>query len=256
MSAQTVLSHTEGEICVITLNRPQVRNAIDIATMRRLGEVFAAAEADRDVRVVVVTGAGEVAFSAGGDMREMREQPSLVDGDIDMQVWQDVLGRIERSHKPVIAAVRGYAFGGGTELAMACHMRVCSDDAQFGQTEIRHDHLPGAGGTQRLPRLIPLGVAYELLLTGDALPAQEAYRLGFVSHVWPAEALLANTLALARRIASRAPVVVRYTMEAIHAGLNGSLETGLRLERAMAALVMETSPAQTGLKNFVEKVRA
>lgn len=257
MSAtDTITTRMDDSVRIITINRPRVRNAIDTATMRALGVAVDAAEADAAVRVVIITGAGDIAFSAGGDMAEMRQSPSLIACDLDMRIWQDVLGRIERLTKPVIAAVNGYAYGGGTELAMACHIRVCGDGAQFGQTEIRHDHLPGAGGTQRLPRLIPLSAAYELLLTGDSLDAAGALRLGLVSHVWPKADMLANAIALAKRIAQRSPIAVRYTLEAVAAGLNGSLETGLRIERAMAALVMESGAAQAGLDNFVEKARA
>ncbi|HKU97255.1 MAG TPA: enoyl-CoA hydratase/isomerase family protein [Vineibacter sp.] len=254
MSAtDTILTRMDESVRIITINRPRVRNAIDTATMRALGEVVATAEADAAARVLIITGAGDIAFSAGGDMAEMRQSPSLIACDLDMRVWQDTLGRIERLTKPVIAAVNGYAYGGGTELAMACHIRVCGDTAQFGQTEIRHDHLPGAGGTQRLPRLIPLSAAYELLLTGDSLDAAGAYRLGLVSHVWPTADMLSKAIALAKRIAQRSPIAVQYTLEAVAAGLNGSLETGLRIERAMAALVMESGSAQAGLNNFLGK---
>jgi enoyl-CoA hydratase/carnithine racemase len=209
----------------------------------------AAAGADETIRALVITGAGDIAFSAGGDMKEM-QNTSALGSDRDTGPWWETLGRIERAGIPVIAAVNGYAFGGGTELAMACHIRMCSDNAQFGQTEIRHDHLPGAGGTQRLPRLIPLSAAYELLLTGDALSAADALRLGLVSRVTTRQDLLPEAIALARRIAARSRIVVQYTLEAIREGLAGPLEQGLRLERALAALVMESAEAQQGLKTF------
>jgi len=253
-SKQTILSDREGPVALITINRPQARNAMDVATVRRLGEAVAAAQADEAVRAAVITGAGDVAFSAGGDMKEMRNSSAL-GSDRDTLAWEETLGRIERSSIPVIAAVNGYAFGGGTELAMACHIRICSDAAQFGQTEIRHDHLPGAGGTQRLPRLIPLSAAYELLLTGDALSAADALRLGLVSRVTRREALLPEAVALARRIAERSRTVVRYTLESIREGLAGPLAQGLRLERALAALVMESAEAQQGLEQFARRSR-
>jgi enoyl-CoA hydratase len=247
--SDTILSARDGPVGLVTINRPEARNAMDVATVRRLGEAVAAAEADETIRAIVVTGAGDIAFSAGGDMKEMRGTSAL-GSDRDTRPWQETLGRIERAGIPVIAAVNGYAFGGGTELAMACHIRLCSDNAQFGQTEIRHDHLPGAGGTQRLPRLIPLSAAYELLLTGDALSAADALRLGLVSRVTTRENLLPEAIGLARRIAARSRVVVQYTLEAIREGLAGPLEQGLRLERALAALVMESAEAQQGLKTF------
>ncbi len=245
----TILSARDGPVGLVTINRPQARNAMDVATVHRLGEAVAAVETDETIRAIVITGAGDIAFSAGGDMKEMQDTSAL-GSDRDTRAWRETLGRIERAGIPVIAAVNGYAFGGGTELAMACHIRLCSDNAQFGQTEIRHDHLPGAGGTQRLPRLIPLSAAYELLLTGDALSAADALRLGLVSRVTTRQDLLPEAIGLARRIAARSRVVVQYTLEAIREGLAGPLEQGLRLERALAALVMESDEAQRGLKTF------
>jgi enoyl-CoA hydratase len=169
--------------------------------------------------------------------------------------WQDTLERIERSPKPVIAAINGYAYGGGTELAMACHLRVASEDAKLGQPEIALDHIPGGGGTQRLPRLVPIGIAYEYLLTGEPIPAVDAHRIGLVNHVWAKAELMPNTLALASRIAQRGPVAVRYTLEAVREGLNAPLSVGLRLERALAGLVLESDEARAGLEAFLSKRR-
>jgi enoyl-CoA hydratase len=222
--------------------------------MRQLGAMVDEIAEDSAIRVVVVTGAGDIAFSAGGDMSEMITFSPLK-ADVLMATWQETLERIERSPKPVIAAINGFALGGGTELAMACHIRVASDDAKFGQPEIALDHLPGAGGTQRLPRLIPLGIAYEYLLTGDPIPAADAHRLGLVNHVWPKTEFMARTLAFAERLAARAPVAVRCTLEAIREGLNGPLAVGLRLERALAGLVLESDEARAGLEAFLSKRR-
>ena len=249
MAGPTILREDDGTVSVITLNRPEKRNAIDVATMRLLGEVVQGVIDDPAQRVMVITGAGDVAFSAGGDMREMLEHSPLSSDQV-MVAWQDTQRVIERSVKPLIAAVNGYAYGGGTEIAMACHIRVAAETAKFGQTEIAHDHIPGGGGTQRLPRLLPLGVAYEHLLTGDPISAQDAWRLGFVNHVWPADELMPNALALARRIAERSKVAVGYTMEAVRDGLQGPLDAGLRLERALASLVSESKDHDTGIERF------
>lgn len=254
MSEPTILRHDEGRVAVLTINRPRVRNAMDIAAMRLLGEECARAGTDAAIRVIVITGAGDVAFSAGGDMAEMITFTPLA-SDTVMDVWQTTLERIERSPKPVIAAINGYAYGGGTELAMACHIRVAADTAKLGQPEIALDHLPGSGGTQRLPRLIPLGIAYEYLLTGDAIPAQDAHRLGLVNHVWPKAELMERALALAERIAERGPVAVRFTLEAVREGLKGPLDAGLRLERALSGLVLESDEARKGLEQFLAKKR-
>lgn len=254
MTEPNILRQDHGRVAVLTINRPRIRNAIDTATMRQLGAAVGAIAEDSAIRVVVVTGAGDIAFSAGGDMSEMISFSPLK-ADVLMESWQQTLERVERSPKPVIAAINGFALGGGTELAMACHIRVASDDAKLSQPEIALDHLPGAGGTQRLPRLIPLGIADEYLLTGDPIPAVDAHRLGLVNHVWPKAEFMARTLALAERLALRAPVAVRCTLEAIREGLSGPLSVGLRLERALAGLVLESDEARAGLEAFLSKRR-
>jgi enoyl-CoA hydratase len=252
MSEPTILRRDHGRVAVVTVNRPAVLNALDIPTIRLLSREIAAIGEDPSVRVVVLTGAGDRAFSAGGDIAEMATMAGLATDHV-MAAWQATLETIGRSPKPVIAAINGYAYGGGTEVAMACHIRVASADARLGQPEILLDHIPGAGGTQRLPRLVPLGLAYEYLLTGDAIPAAEAHRIGLVNHVWPTTELMVRSLELAERIAERSPTAVRLTMEAIRDGLAGSLETGLRLERALASLVLESEEARTGLQSFLAK---
>ncbi len=252
MTEASILRENHKSVAVLIINRPHVHNALDIATMRALGEAIGDLDRDEGTRVIVITGAGDIAFSAGGDIAEMTTFSPLR-ADALMQEWQDTLERIERSVKPVIAAVNGYAYGGGTELAMACHIRVASEDARFGQPEITLGHIPGAGGTQRLPRLVPVGIAYEYLLTGEPIAAEHAYRIGLVNYVWPKADLLPNTLALASKIAERGPVAVRYTLEAIRAGLNAPLPVGLRLERALAGLVLESAEAKAGLDAFLKK---
>jgi enoyl-CoA hydratase/carnithine racemase len=248
-----ILRENRGPVAILWLNRPAKRNAVTTRMMWRLGELLHECLADRRIRAVVIAGKGRH-FSAGGDMHEMRGM-SVLETDDTMVAWQTNLERIERATKPVIAAVHGAAFGGGTELAMACHIRVCSESARFAQTEIALDHLPGGGGTQRLPRLVPLSFAYEHLLLGEPIPAVEARRIGLVNHVWPDDELLDRAVDLGRRIARRGPVAVRYTMEAVRVGLQGQLDAGMRLERAMAALVNESYEAKEGMRAFFESGR-
>jgi enoyl-CoA hydratase len=255
MSEPTILRRSEGPVSILTINRPEVLNALDIPTVRLIGDAVAAIGEDPSARVIVISGAGDRAFSAGGDIDEMATMAGLAT-DTVMGEWQRSLEVIARSPKPVIAAVNGYAYGGGTELAMACHIRVAAADASFGQPEIALDHVPGAGGTQRLPRLIPLTLAYEYLLTGDPIPAAEAHRIGLVSHVWPAAELMPKAIRLAQRIAERSPTAVRLTMEAVRDGLAGPLDTGLRLERALAALALESEEAKAGLQRFLARRKA
>ncbi len=252
--ADSILRRDEGAVTVLTLNRPEVRNAMDTAMIRRLGQMVTALGEEPAVRVVVIAGAGEKAFSAGGDMDEMLTYDALK-GDRIMEAWQWGLEQIERSPKPVIAAIHGYAYGGGTELAMACHLRLAREDAKLGQTEIALDHIPGGGGTQRLPRLIPTGIAVEYLLTGDPIPAEAAWRLGLVNHVWPKARFWEEVMALAARIAGRSPTAVRYTLDCIREGLRGPPENGQRLERALASLVMESAEARDGIAAFLARKR-
>lgn len=255
MGQPTVLQGEQGRVAIVTLNRPAVLNALDIQTITLLGQIVAAIRGNPKMHAIVLTGAGDRAFSAGGDIAEMATRSGLVTDRI-IAAWQDTLETIARSPKPVIAAINGYAYGGGTELAMACHIRVASEDAALGQPEILLDHIPGAGGTQRLPRLVPLGLAYEYLLTGDAIPAAEAHRIGLVNHVWPTAELMQRSIRLAERIAERSPVAVSMTMDAVRDGSAGPLDSGLRLERALASLVLESEEAAAGMRNFLAKRKA
>ncbi|MBT5415298.1 MAG: enoyl-CoA hydratase/isomerase family protein [Rhodospirillaceae bacterium] len=255
MTEPTILRRDDGAVAVLTLNRPKKLNALDIPSVDLLIRHLREIAADKAVRAIVLTGAGERAFSAGGDMSEMAEQPTAFTTDQVMTTWQEATRLLEHSLKPTICAVRGYAYGGGTELAIACHIRVAAEDARFGQTEIVHDHIPGGGGTQRLPRLIPLNLAYEYLFTGDPIPAAEAHRIGLVNHVWPADELMERTMALARRIAERSPNALAYTIEAVREGLDMPLESGMRLERALASIAQESNEAQAGFRAFLAKKR-
>ena len=254
MSEPTLLREDRGTVAVLTINRPQVRNAINTGTMGRLEAEVRNIARDDAIRVIVLTGAGDIAFSAGGDMKQMQEFSPL-SSDLEMDVWQTGLEAIERSPKPVICAINGVAFGGGTEIAMACQIRVAVEGAKLGQTEIALDHLPGGGGTQRLPRLVPTGFAYEHLLTGEPIDAADAHRVGLVNHVWPRSEFMDRTMDLAGRIAARSPVAVRYTLDAIRDGLNAPLSVGMRLERALASIVLSGDDAQQGLNEFFKDGR-
>lgn len=254
MSAPKLLQATQGNVTTLTINRPEVRNAIDTETMHLIEDAVRILGREDETRVIVLTGSGDIAFSAGGDMKEMQTFSAL-SGDQMMAVWQTGLDVIEKSRKPVICAINGFAYGGGTEIAMACHIRVAVEGAKLGQTEVALDHLPGGGGTQRLPRLVPLGFAYEHLLTGEPIDAVDALRVGLVNHVWSREVFAQQTADLAGRIAARAPVAVQYTLDAVRDGLNGSLSTGMRLERALASIVLSSDDAQKGLQDFFTKKR-
>ena len=255
MSNSKLLCTIEGDIATLRINRPEVCNAVDIETMRTIETTMRSMRGDDQVRVIVLTGTGDIAFSSGGDMKEM-QQFSAMQGDRLMEAWQCGLDAIETSPKPVICAINGLAYGGGTEIAMACHIRVAVEGASLGQTEIALDHLPGAGGTQRLPRLVPLGFAYEHLLTGEPIDAMDAYRVGLINHVWPPDRFAERTMELARRIAQRSPVAVRYTLDAVREGLKSPLSVGLRLERALASIVMEGADAQRGFDAFFARRRS
>ena len=254
MSDSKLLCAVEDGIATLRINRPEVHNAVDLETMGLIESTMRSMRGDDRVRVIVLTGAGDAAFSSGGDMKEMQSFSAMT-GDRLMEAWQAGLDAIETSPKPVICAINGLAYGGGTEIAMACHIRVAVEGASLGQTEIALDHLPGAGGTQRLPRLVPLGFAYEHLLTGEPIDAADAHRVGLVNHVWTRETFAERTVDLARRIAARSPDAVRYTLDAVREGLKSPLSVGLRLERALASMVIEGADARRGLDDFFAKRR-
>jgi enoyl-CoA hydratase len=214
---QHLLYSNQGSITTITVNRPSVRNALNVATIDELGSAFEQAKSDPAVRVVILTGAGEKAFAAGADITEIARLDEA-GGTAFSRRGQLVFDAIETLGKPVIAAVNGYALGGGCELAMACTVRIASDSAVFGQPEVKLGLIPGYGGTQRLPRLVGKSRALILLLTGEPVPAAEALRLGLVDAVVPAAALLSTVEALATQIAANAPLAVKYCIEAVNRG--------------------------------------
>jgi enoyl-CoA hydratase len=252
MSFENILFEIREPLAIVTLNRPRVLNALNRATFNELETAFTELGASESVRAILLTGAGEKAFAAGADIQELTSL-SATEGQQLAARGQRVFELIESCGKPVIACVNGFALGGGCELAMACTLRLASESAKFGQPEVKLGLLPGYGGSQRLPRLIGTGAALKLLLTGEIISAAEAQRIGLVEEVVPAAELfpLAEKLALA--IAANAPVAVRYTIAAVHGGMNLPLREALDLEAAYFGLCCATEDKAEGTRAFLEK---
>jgi enoyl-CoA hydratase len=252
VSYQTIRHETGDGIATLTLNRPDVHNAMNDVMRGELTRCFTELATDDDVRVIVVTGAGERAFSAGADIREfVAPQPATRYREQRRRL--DFRQAMDRCPQPIVAAIRGFALGGGLELALACDIRIAGDDAQLGLTEVNLAIIPGGGGTQRLPRLVGRGKALEMILTGARLPAAEALRIGLVERVVPAAEVLSSAQALARSLADKAPVALRYAKEAVVKGLELSLADGLRLEGDLSTLLRTTEDRVEGAKAFLEK---
>lgn len=251
----SILYEKKGEVVLITLNRPEAMNAIDPETAEELSRAFMDFREDREALVAILTGAGDRAFSAGADVKKMValwHGWSVADARENF-LRGDYFSSLSSLSKPTIAAVNGFALGGGLEMAMACDLRVAAESATFGLTEVRLGLMPGRGGTQRLSRLIGLGRAMELILTGERIDAKEALRIGLVSRVVPGEKLLSAAEELARTIASRGPVAVRFAKEAIQRGYDMTLDQGLALENLLAILVRQTEDSKEGAAAFREK---
>lgn len=238
-------------VATVTLNRPDQLNALNRRVVAELGGAFRRAKADEAVRGVIVTGAGDRAFAAGADIAEFADMDALGGHRLAL-AGQAVLGQIEAMSKPVVAAVNGFALGGGCELAMACHLRVASEGALFGQPEVGLGLIPGYGGTQRLPRLVGRGIAAELLLTGDRITAQRAYEVGLVNRVAPAEALLGVAKELVLAIASKAPLAVAFALQALRAA-EGPLAHGLAQEAALFGQCCATDDFAEGVGAFLNR---
>ena len=252
MSYTAIRYEVDDGLATVTMNRPDVHNAMNDAMRRELTEVFTKLVTDDTVRVVVVTGEGERAFSAGADIREFVDVGGIT-GYREHRKRLDFRQAMDRCPQPIIAAIRGYAFGGGLEMALACDIRIASDDAQLGLTEVNLAIIPGGGGTQRLPRLLGRGKALEMILTGARIKADEALRLGLVERVVPAAELRKAALDFARTIADKAPIALRYAKEAVVKGLELPLADGLRLEGDLSALLRTTEDRLEGAKAFLEK---
>jgi enoyl-CoA hydratase len=249
---ETILYAADEHVATVTLNRPDVLNAQNDTLRRELYDVFTALMTDDGVKVVVITGAGDRAFSAGADIREFVEPASPVQLR-ERRKRIEYRSVMERCAQPIIAAINGFALGGGLELALACDIRVAAENATLGLTEIDLAIIPGGGGTQRLPRLVGRGKALEMILTGARIPAAEALRIGLVERVVPKGEALAAATELARTIAAKAPIALRYAKEAVVKGLGMALEDGLRLEGDLSTLLRTTDDRVEGAKAFLEK---
>lgn len=240
---------------LITVNRPKALNALNQATLDELNKIADMLAQDASVKVVIITGSGEKAFVAGADITQMQPM-SAIEGRNFGKLGQAVFNKIENLPQPVIGAINGFALGGGCELAMACDIRYASDKAKFGQPEVTLGITPGFAGTQRLARLVGKGRAKELLYTGDIIDAHEAYRLGLVNKVVPAEELMPAVNALAHKILSRASVAVQLCKAAVNEGLDADLETGTAYEAEVFGLCFATADQKEGMRAFIEKRKA
>ncbi|HMA25828.1 MAG TPA: enoyl-CoA hydratase-related protein [Gemmatimonadaceae bacterium] len=251
MSYETISLTVADRIATITVNRPDKLNALNDRVIAELGDAIDSTRENADVGGVILTGAGR-AFIAGADISELVDH-GAVSAKALAQRGQDVFRRYESSRKPTIAAVNGFALGGGCELAMACHMRIASETAKFGQPEVKLGLIPGYGGTQRLPRLIGKGRALQLLLTGETIDANEAYRLGLVNRVVPANELIATATTMLRTILANGPLAVAYCIESVNRGYDLTLDEALTLEATAFGLLAGTDDKREGTQAFLEK---
>src|SRR5262247_3385658 len=247
-----VLYEKRNGFAYVTLNRPKVLNALNTPTWRELRAAFQDALDDAAVRGVILTGAADRVFIAGADIGELAHA-TAIDAERSSRVGQEVLNLIENLGKPVVAAINGFALGGGCETAMACTIRIAAEHAKFGQPEVKLGLLPGGGGTQRLPRLVGKGRALQLILTGEMIDAAEAYRIGLVNEVVPAANLIARAEAVLGQIFANAPLAVRYSLEAVNRGLDTSQDEGQRLEASYFGLCAATDDKKEGTSAFLEK---
>jgi enoyl-CoA hydratase/carnithine racemase len=249
---ENVLYGKKGAIAYVTLNRPKVLNALNKATIAELSEVFNEAREDAAVRGVILTGAGDKAFAAGADISEMAND-TPAEAEAKTRNGQRLTTLIENLGKPVIAAVNGFALGGGCELAMACTIRLAVETAKFGQPEVTIGIIPGFGGTQRLPRLVGKGRALQLILTGEMIDAHEAHRIGLVNEIVPSANLTARAEAILNEINAKAPVAVKLAIDAANRGLDVSLAEGLNIEASLFAQCFATEDRKEGTAAFREK---
>ena len=252
MPYENLLYEKRDGIAYITFNRPKVLNALNRKTIEELHQVLVDARDDSSVRVLILTGAGEKAFVAGADINELAQQ-TPADGKEFSVYGQNIARLLETMGKPSICAINGFALGGGCEMALCCSIRIASKTAKLGQPEVKLGIIPGYGGSQRLARLCGKGVAHEMCLTGEMVSAEEAQRVGLVNHVYEPAELLPAAETMAKKIIEKAPLAVKYCMEAIERGVEMPLEEGLFLEATLFGLCCATADMREGTKAFLEK---
>ncbi|MGA2696536.1 MAG: enoyl-CoA hydratase-related protein [Terriglobales bacterium] len=252
LKLENVVYEKKGPIAYVTLNRPKVLNALNKATINELRAAFEDARDDVAVRGVILTGTGEKAFAAGADIAEVANN-TAVEAEAATRRGQALTDLIENLGKPVIAAVKGFALGGGCELTMACSIRIATESARFGQPEVKLGVMPGYGGTQRLPRLVGRGRALKIILSGDIIDAAEAYRIGLVDEVVPEAQVIERAEAVLKKIISNAPLSVKYSLEAVNKGLDTGMAAGLLIEASLFAVCASTDDKKEGTSAFLEK---
>ena len=252
MDFQNLKLETREGVAVLTVNRPDKLNALNVQTLGELEQAFAHLATAADVRGVILTGSGEKAFVAGADIAELATQ-TPVQGKLIARRGQAIFDAVENLGKPVVAAVNDFALGEGCELAMACHVRVASENARLGTPEVKLGLMCGYAGTQRLPRLVGKGRALEILLTGEMVDAQEALRIGLVNRVVPKDKLMAEAEGLLRKMLANAPLALRHTLEAVHSGLQLPFEQAEELEASLFGLLCSTEDMREGTQAFLEK---
>jgi enoyl-CoA hydratase len=252
LTLANLLYERRGAIAYVTVNRPKVLNALNVPTWQDLRTAFEAAQDDAAVRGVILTGAGDKAFIAGADISALA-QATAIDAERSSRLGQQVLDLIENLGKPVVAAINGFALGGGCETAMACTIRIAVEHAKFGQPEVKLGLIPGGGGTQRLPRLVGKGRALQLILSGGTISAQEAHRIGLINEVVPASDLIARAEAILNEIAVNAPLAVKFALDATNKGIETSQTEGLALEASYFGLCAGTDDKKEGTSAFLEK---
>ena len=251
MAFEAILLERRGPVAILRFNRPDKLNAMSSKMKDEILAALHELELDDAIRVAVLTGAGDKAFVAGADINEFKDRTSIEQWDLYQEPF--LYDAVDRFTKPIIAMINGYCLGGGCELALACDIRIASERAQLGQPEINIGIIPGGGGTQRLPRMVALGKAMELILTGDRISATEAHRIGLVDEVVAHDQLESKTMEIANRIADKSPIAVRLAKQAVKASTRMGLDTGLRYEASLFALVFATHDKEEGVRAFLEK---
>jgi len=255
MDLKNLVFEIKDSIAIIKVNRPQKLNALNEETIKELGLAISKVENSSEIKAAILTGTGDKAFVAGADISELSKL-GMLEATKASRMGQHVFSDFENCSKPVVALVNGFALGGGCELAMSCHFRIASDTARFGQPEVNLGLVPGYGGTQRLPRLVGRGIALELLLTGDMISAQRAYEIGLVNKIVAANDLMDEGIKMLTKIISKGPVAVKYCIDAVHHGLNSTLETGLEMEANYFGMAFGTEDKKEGTAAFLEKRKA